>query len=122
MHCITGIGSGVYGEIVFERNLGPNTEWSRLDNFGCQTSAELASLLGVRYNSVFETYHMPNDISLFESNPFPSGYGIILRFKRDSYNGWIGIESGGTRCIKYSLSTFNNLPAQWFTIASQSTT
>lgn len=71
-------------------------------------------------------YHIPQDRDFFNGTyMFPSGYGIILRFKENTYCGWLGIEmtSGsvsGSR-VTISITTYDNFPqssAEWKVIST----
>ena len=46
LHGLMSATGGGYIEVVYERKIGsPKTPWSRLDNFGCNTLAELKAAL-----------------------------------------------------------------------------
>lgn len=85
-----------------------------------RTDADLASVLGGRYGNNIQAYHMPNDKGTFFGgyNPFArtgmSGYGIILRFKQNSYSGWLGIETPDGSIDKshllMAITTYDNFP------------
>lgn len=76
-----------YYEVVYERQVTyPKTGWVRLDNFGCNTAADLASLLGVfKSKGTIEDCNTATEAGMYNvgnnaSHSPASKYGCLVVF------------------------------------------
>ena len=122
-------GASGYDECVFVRKLGtPITSWVRVDNFGCNTAADLASLLGginnLRVVSSVSDFNLDlgdygfcmfSFVSSCAHHPTGDGRGVCYHMQRSaiSLNGCSALQiaslENGKRYIRsYSNSTWGN--------------